>query len=66
MIVSEKNKDLKLIKNRFFSSEKRRNSGNCTYDIMLTRSSEKIFKPMRYTSISYIYDYAHLFFGEDF
>ena len=32
MIVSEKNKDLKLIKNRFFSSEKRRNSGNFIYD----------------------------------
>ena len=32
--------------------------------IMLTRSSERIFHPMRYTG--YIYDYAHSFFGDDF
>ena len=31
---------------------------------MLTRSSERIFNPMRYTGC--IYDYAHSFFGEDY
>ena len=36
------------MKNKFFSSEKMRNSGsNCIY-IMLTRSSERIYNPMRY------------------
>ena len=32
--------------------------------IMLTRSSEGIFNPMRYTCC--IYDYVHSFFEEDF
>ena len=64
MIVSEKshqnlseyiqfliNKHLYSIKKRTISSEKMRNSGNYNYMIMLTRSSERIFNPSRYTGM---------------
>ena len=36
-------------KNRIFSSEKMRISGNCIYDYAHSFSGEKIFNPMRYT-----------------
>ena len=35
-------------------------------NIMLTRSSERIFNPMRYTGYIYMHDYAYSFFEEDF
>ena len=43
-----KKKKLKSIKKQIFSSEKLRNSGNCIYVIILTRSLDMIFNPVRY------------------
>ena len=42
-------KYIKLKKKQDFASEKIKNSGNYIHDYMLTRSSERIFKLMRYT-----------------
>ena len=57
MIASEKThqslsdyKQFLLKKKQILSSEKLRNSGNCIL-IMLTRYSEIIFNPMRYTGL---------------
>ena len=42
-------KYLKSMKNRLSLVKKMRNSGNFVFTIMLTRSSERILNPMRYT-----------------
>ena len=54
-------KDIKLIKKQIFSREKMKNSGVKLFEIpqiismiMITRSSENIFNPMRYTCFLFI------------
>ena len=53
---------LNLIREGIISSEKWEIQVIITM-IMLTRSSERIFSPSRYTG--YNYDYAHSLFGND-
>ena len=56
-------KRLEVNNNQIFSSEKLRNSDNWV-SIMITRSSERIFNPMRYNGISHFNTSLIQFFSE--
>ena len=73
-LITYRDVQVRILLQNFFFVYRSTKSRVIVFMIMLTRSSERICNPMRYTGgtclklvkIITIYDYAHSFFGEDF